>query len=97
MRMLFPAAVASFVALSSPADATAFCEVKQTSDGFVALRATPSPAGKLIRKINSGESVQIDRTRRAQGNWMSVYYRGPDRSLNEQGWVNQRLIGDLCG
>jgi hypothetical protein len=95
-RFLIPGFVVVTL-LASPAHATAFCDVLPTGDGFVALRATPSPAGKLIRRIRSGESVQIDRERKARGNWMSVYYRGPDRSLNERGWVNQRLIGDICG
>jgi hypothetical protein len=79
------------------ARATAFCDVRPTRDGFVALRDAPSPDGRLIRRIKSGEDVQLDRERPARGNWMSVYYRGPDRSLNLRGWVNQRLIGDTCG
>jgi hypothetical protein len=97
MRLFVSAFMIALAMSSLPASATAFCDIKPTADGFVALRATPSPQGKLIRKLKVGDDVQIDRTRRDRGQWMSVYYRGPDRTLEERGWVHSRLVGDVCG
>ncbi|MGL4239893.1 MAG: SH3 domain-containing protein [Beijerinckiaceae bacterium] len=82
---------------ASPAQATAFCDGLPTRDGFVALRDAPSANGKLVRRMKSGESVQIDSTVRERNGWMKVFYVGADRSLSVPGWVNRRLVERECG
>jgi hypothetical protein len=96
-RAALGAVLMSLAALSTPAHATAFCEVLPTRDGFVALRDAPSPAGKLIRRMKPGEDVRIDSTVRQRGGWMKVFYTGPDRSLSVPGWVSRRLVARECG
>jgi hypothetical protein len=97
MRLLRLAAIAAFAALATPAAATSFCEILPTPDGFVALRDSPSPRGKLLRRMKTGETVQIDSTAKPRGGWMKVFYTGPDRSLMLAGWVNRRLVERECG
>jgi hypothetical protein len=97
MRSSVLATAGLLAILSTPAHATAYCEILPTRDGFVALRDAPSAEGKLLRRMKPGEDVQIDSTVRQRGGWMKVIYSGPDRSLNQPGWVNRRLVARECG
>lgn len=82
---------------TSPASATAFCEVKRTSDGFVALRAGPGASAARIWRLKPGEMVQLDRTRPSPAGWRAVIYRSEDGKIERIGWVSARLIEQECG
>ncbi|WP_284177122.1 SH3 domain-containing protein [Rhabdaerophilum sp. SD176] len=79
------------------ARATAFCEVKATRDGFVALRDAPSTGGKLIRRLKAGEMVQLDSTRRNPRGWKAVIFREDGEGKVQPGWVSAGLIERECG
>jgi hypothetical protein len=83
------------------ASATAFCPLKQTSDGFVALRAGPSPTARLIARMKPEDEVLIGL--REKGNWVEVtWWRGQNRHdkgyhhIAGKGWVNSKLIAEEC-
>jgi Bacterial SH3 domain len=97
MRKIIPGALAAMLLGGAPASATSYCDVLPTRDGFVALRDAPRPAAQLIRRLKTGETVQIDSTEKLQGGWIKVFYTGPDRSLMQPGWVNRRLLAQECG
>lgn len=80
-----------------PASATAFCEVKPTKDGFVALRAKPDAGAKLLLKVKSGDDVQLDDTRKAVKGWQPVIWRGADRTGNIAGWMRASFLSNECG
>lgn len=88
---------AAMLAAASSASATAFCEVKPTPDGFVALRAEPKAGSRLLVQVRGGDDVQIDSTRKARAGWMPVIYRGPAREGNVVGWMRASLIARDCG
>jgi hypothetical protein len=92
-------AAASVLALTHalPARATAFCEVKATRDGFVALRDAPSTAGKLIRRLKAGEMVQLDSTRPNPRGWKAVIFRDEAGGKPRPSWVSAGLIEQECG
>jgi hypothetical protein len=97
MRKFILGATTAMLLGGTPASATSYCDVLPTRDGFVALRDGPSSAAKLIRRLKTGDSVQIDSTTELRGGWMKVFYTGPDRSLMQPGWVNRRLVARECG
>ena len=85
------------------------CEVKETPDGFVAVRAQPSAKGALVAKARPGQMVEIVTMRngqpRSSGDWVRVrHYPGetiPDKGEPgfkdvREGWMYRRLI-DGCG
>ncbi len=97
------AAIVSTGALLAPAPASAslFCPLKKTSDGFVALRAGPSPAARLVARMRPSDEVGLGEAR--QGKWVEVtWWRGDDRLGKPHnppaghGWAHRALIGD-CG
>lgn len=85
----------------APASATSFCHPKATTDGFVALRAGPSPTARLIGRMRPQDEVLFGQERK--GDWVeATWWRGDDR-LNRgytrfagKGWVNAKLIEDEC-
>lgn len=84
-----------------PAAATAFCNIKETKDGFVALRAGPSTKARIIAKMTTDDEVLIGHRRR--GKWDEVtWWRGQDRlqkgfgSSSGIGWVHRDLL-EICG
>lgn len=100
---------ASLIALSAlslactiaSSQATEFCLIRKTSDGFAALRAAPDLKAKLIARMKTGEEVQLAQGER--GRWREViYWRGEDRltkgynAHTAKGWVDGRLLED-CG
>lgn len=83
------------------AHATEFCLIKQTADGFVALRANPSSTAGVISQMKPGEEVRP--TGRSSGVWRFVHWwRGETRIASgvdkpdARGWVHRSLIED-CG
>jgi hypothetical protein len=85
------------LAAGGPAGATAFCEVKPTRDGFVALRDAPSTGGTLIRRLKAGEMVQLDSTRPNPRGWKAVIFRAGEGAKTQPGWVAAGLIERECG
>ena len=92
------------VSLSSPqpASATAFCQLKATKDGFVALRAGPGASSKLVGRMKAEDEVLLGEGRK--GDWQQVtWWRGDDRLVKGQdkiagrGWVHCKLIAEECG
>jgi hypothetical protein len=81
--------------------ATEFCLIRKTSDGFAALRAAPDVKAKLLARMKTGEEVQI--AQGEKGRWREViYWQGEDRltkgyeAHTAKGWVDGRLLED-CG
>ncbi len=94
-------AALGFCLAAAPAEATVFCQIKQTSDGFVALRSGPSPTARLVARMKPGDEVQT--VGHSGGAWQEVqWWRGDERlspigrPARATGWVNRRLIDD-CG
>jgi uncharacterized protein YgiM (DUF1202 family) len=84
---------------AAPAQATIFCKVLKTPDGFLALRVGPSTASKQLLKLKSGEHVQVDFAKK--GTWEKViYYRrgkDPAKATQVNGWVKSKYLSDVCG
>ena len=94
-------AAASLFLATAPAEATLFCQIKESRDGFVALRSGPSPTAKLLARMKVGDEVKT--VGDPAGAWQEVqWWRGderlspPGRKPRASGWVNRRLIDD-CG
>ena len=103
-RTLAAALTLCCAVLFSPqsAFATAFCQPKQTADGFVALRNGPSPSARMIGRMKPEDEVQLGQNRK--GDWIEViWWRGDDRLVKGfdqvagRGWVHRRLIEQDCG
>jgi hypothetical protein len=87
------------VALSSPASATAYCEIKTTADGFAALRAAPSRDARIVARMRAGDEVLLREG--DSGVWRRVsWWRGSERLSGARpratGFVHRSLV-DLCG
>ncbi len=83
------------------AQATAFCEVVDTPDGFVALREAPAADAALVERMHAGDEVML--LPEKSGALVHVrFWRAGERLQDggferyRVGWVNERLI-DLCG
>ena len=95
------AALAAAIAAAAPAGATEYCDVLQSPDGFVALRAGPSASARLIARMHAGDEVRA--LEGGNADWMEVYFwhdgdrLEPARSGRYlHGWVSPRYIGE-CG
>jgi hypothetical protein len=88
------------------AGATAYCEIRQTSDDFVALRAGPSATTEMLEKMRPGDEILLGQGR--VGKWVEVTFwrggrftsgRNPDGDpATAQGWMHEDLIAeDSCG
>jgi hypothetical protein len=114
MRNRLPAAsrvvlltAAGWLATADQASARYLCEALPTDDGFVALRAAPSPKGFVITRMRPGNAISLlhppgydDLVR--SGSWLFVAYFPsvsdiPDEARDEavRGWVAERLLD--CG
>ncbi|MET0606251.1 MAG: SH3 domain-containing protein [Beijerinckiaceae bacterium] len=90
---------------ATDAGATAFCNIRSTSDGFVALRAGPSGTARLVARMRVGDEIQAHSDRR--GMWIkATWWKGGrfkqprDAGYdppNGSGWVHGSLIEDDCG
>lgn len=103
LRSLLIAALAAgaLAPLAAPASATGFCDIRSTRDGFVALRAGPSPDARLLARMRPGDEVMLGHER--SGPWQQVtYWSGRTRlaegfARGRAGWVHSRLISQECG
>jgi hypothetical protein len=98
------------VALILPAtdvQATAFCNLKKTPDGFVALRAGPSPKAKLLHRMRPNDEV-LPSSIEEKGAWVKVtYWRGGRFRISKEpagdpptatGWMNKAFLDEeRCG
>lgn len=96
------ALLGGMVALPNLASATAFCNVKPTADGFVALRSGPAASAKMLGKMSAEDEVMIGQRRK--GDWLEVtWWKGDDRHVkgfkasSGTGWVHRKLIEEECG
>ncbi len=102
LRLLTLLLVAAGLALATvPARATAFCEVVDTPDGFVALREAPQAGAALVERMRAGDEVML--LPEKSGAWVRVRYWPAGERLQDGGfdrhkvgWVNARFL-DLCG
>lgn len=82
------------------ANATLFCLIPETGDGFVALRAAPSTQGRLILRMEAGDEVQI--VEGGRGSWSKVRHWPGDARLAKgyagftEGHAARRFLRD-CG
>ena len=87
--------------------ATEFCDIKQTADGFVALRERPEVKGKLVARMKIGGEVMLNNVVAAKNGWtrgllvergafQGQSVRGIEKA-DGQGRVNSKLLGDECG
>lgn len=100
------ASVAMLLAMGSAqqAAATEFCLLKETRDGFIALRAGPGPDYRPIAKMTPGDEVLFSVfPQDSRGKWQKVrWWRGDTRltlgfgKTSGEGWVHRDLVGD-CG
>lgn len=99
MRLVI--AFALLLTAAAPASATTFCGIAPTPDGFVALRAGPSPAARLLQRMRVGDEVMIGQEK--SGPWVAVtWWRGDTRltrgfKTGRKGWVNGALLDEVCG
>ena len=108
---LFVALVVSlFTAPFARAEVFNACGVKETKDGFVALRDKPAPSARLVTRMKAGDVLVIDKTKKGDGlvksgKWYRAsHYHGeampnpgdPGFKDVNRGWVYTDLIDD-CG
>jgi hypothetical protein len=100
-RILLAAVLVSAGLGAAPAHATAFCDVLETPDGFVALREAPNASAALVEKMNAGDEVML--LPEKSGAWVRVrFWRAGERLKQggfdrfRVGWVNGRFL-DVCG
>ena len=102
-RILLPAAAFAMLSAAGamPAQASLFCEVVKTRDGFVALRASPDASAKMLARVKGGSEVFLAGEKR--NGWEKVkYWPAGDRLTKGEaartmtGWINGKLV-DLCG
>lgn len=85
---------------SGVAQASVFCLVPDTADGFVALRAAPGPQGRMIVRMKAGDEVQI--LEGGRRGWVRVRHWPGDARLARgygsftEGHVARRFLTD-CG
>ena len=108
LACLSAALVCGVSIMPTAASAMIVCWVKKTSDGFVALRAQPSPEGRLIAKMRAGDSVwgDPDSKVKPRGGWTYVNWvkksthdktMSANAKIDGKGWVRESLIEDECG
>jgi hypothetical protein len=112
-KALKASGLALAIALAATTSASAgignACEVKETKDGFVAVRAAPNPKGALVSKATPGQIVEVvvdaKQNPVARGKWWRVrHYPGeamplpgePEFKDIKEGWMHSALI-DGCG
>jgi hypothetical protein len=105
MRAFFPPICClpiCWLATQTHAAATLFCTVLKSPDGFVALRAAPSPRARLIARMHPGDEVQA--LEGIRHGWQEVYHwHGLDRfdpakrGDRRHGWAWSRYISEECG
>lgn len=106
--ILLAAVLASAFASAAQAEVFHICSVRETKDGYVALRSAPKKDAPVIAKMMPGQMTVIDVKNYKpvkSGNWVSVsWYPGevmpdpgePGYEKVKRGWMSYELIDD-CG
>ena len=102
---MIAAILASFILVvlqTLPSMASSFCYVKETRDGFVALRSGPSALAPMVGVMKADDEVMIRGDHK--GSWVKVtWWRSDDRlvkgfdKIAGKGWVNRKFIDTECG
>jgi hypothetical protein len=84
------------------AQASLYCELKATRDGFAAVREQPSRTGRIVYRAKPDQMVQLDQTRDpppSATDWRAVVVvSGPQNRPQARGWLHRSLIKpDSCG
>lgn len=102
------AGISLFAPASARAEVFNVCEIRQTSDGWVALRSTPGTSGQVVARMAPGHVLVLDRTGNKlvmRGKWYRAsYFPGevmpnpgdPGHDKIRKGWVHTSVVGD-CG
>ena len=102
-HILLAAAAFALIAAAAvaPAQATLYCQVVKTGDGFAALRAAPEPSARQVARMKTGAEVFLVQEKR--NGWEKVrFWPANDRitkgttARTMTGWVHGKLIED-CG
>jgi hypothetical protein len=105
IRVAILAALIALASASSAAAQTVHCQIRQTSDGFVALRAGPSADAPLIRRMRPRDEVMLinDQPRTTQP-WVLVQHAPGQVAYDEsmrthpsrmrRGYVHGRYLVD---
>lgn len=84
------------------------CEIRETSDGFVALRQAPTTSSAIVARMLPGHVLVIEKKGNGlvlSGKWFKAsYYPGeampnpgdPGFDKIRKGWVHTSVVGD-CG
>jgi hypothetical protein len=94
--------------IATPVSATLFCDIKKTPNRFVALRAQPDRAARLVAWMTFGDEVLISAGIAPRNGWTYVtWWKGgrfkaihPDGGYDKpdgKGWVYSNLVEDVCG
>lgn len=93
--------VAALLPGGAPAHATEFCMVRESGDGFVALRSGPGARFPLVAKMKADDEVRD--MAEQKGSWVRVrHWRGTERlepataEKCRDGWMHRRFMGE-CG
>ena len=100
--LLLGLAVAAIaLASAAPSQATLFCPVLKSPDGFVALRSGPGAHFRIVARMKEDDEVQV--LDAYKGPWTQVrHWWGAERlepatrDKFRSGWVHRRYVGD-CG
>lgn len=102
LRVVPGLALASLLAFASPADATVFCPILKSRDGFVALRSGPGMRYPVIARMQEDDEV-LAVTDADKHGWMRVHHwwgqeRHDERTRSKyrKGFVHKRHVGE-CG
>lgn len=68
------------------------CVVRQTHDGFAALRTGPSVRSKMLKKLKPGQVVGLHPAKKYVGKWYPVYFFGDSGSGPAAGYVHSSLL-----
>ena len=91
------------IAAAGPVNATAFCEVASSKDGFAALRAAPDRGAKIVMKLTPAHMVQlhpVKSTPTRNKDWVAVSAipYGQSERILARGWIHKAMIvPDSCG
>lgn len=103
-RFALAAFAAATMLQAAPAAASLYCDLAQTSDGFVALRDGPDVKARLIARMTPEDTIQLLDERK--GRWQRVLYwregrfdgTGAIKVPTSEGWLHEALIAkDSCG
>lgn len=104
MRGLLFAAPLALLVGAGPASASLYCDLKPTSDGFVALRDGPDAKNRILARMTVDDAVQLLDDKR--GRWVKVRWwkagrfdaAGAVKAHDGEGWMHEALLApDSCG